>query len=101
MKEDCILSGACQISQRYDDLNYLCRGFESSPHNLSDIETDRSALVGLLVCVVHGPTNTRRNNSVIRTSKRRRFDVIMTLSLRRVSSGYVTYLMGIAIVGRM
>ena len=34
------------------------------------------------------PTGTRRNNNVIMTSKRRRdsrFDVIMTLLLRRVS----------------
>ena len=36
------------------------------------------------------PTGTRRNNNVIMTSKRRRnvvFDVIMTLFLRRVSTG--------------
>ena len=33
------------------------------------------------------PTDTRRNNNLIMTSKRR-FDVIMTLLLRRVSVGY-------------
>ena len=33
------------------------------------------------------PTDTWRNNNVIITSKRHRFDVIMTLLLRRVSTG--------------
>ena len=33
------------------------------------------------------PTGTLRNNNVIMTSKRRRFDVIVTLLLRRVSAG--------------
>ena len=33
------------------------------------------------------PMRTQRNNNVIMTSKRRRFDVIMTLLLRRVSDG--------------
>ena len=35
----------------------------------------------------HSPTGTRRNKNVITTSKRRRFDVIRTLFLRRVSAG--------------
>ena len=34
-----------------------------------------------------GPEGTWRNNNVIMTPKRRRFDVIMTLLLRRVSAG--------------
>ena len=38
------------------------------------------------VKTVSHPTGTRRNN-VITTSNRRRFDVIMTLFLRRVSAG--------------
>ena len=37
-------------------------------------------------------TGTWRNNNVIMTSKRRRFGVIMTLSLRRVFSGLQYYL---------
>ena len=36
----------------------------------------------------HGnPADTWRNNNVIMTSKRRRFDEIMTLSMRGVSAG--------------
>ena len=35
------------------------------------------------------PANTLRNNNVIITSKRRRFDVIITLFLRRVSTGHI------------
>ena len=33
------------------------------------------------------PTGTRRNDNVIMTSKRRRFDVIMKFLLRPVSNG--------------
>ena len=49
--------------------------------------------VGLPVGYVWGvanriPTGTRRNNNVITTSKRRRFDVVMTLFLRFVSLGW-------------
>ena len=33
------------------------------------------------------PADTRRNNNVIIMSKRRRFDIIMTLSLRYMSAG--------------
>ena len=35
----------------------------------------------------YNPADTQRNNNVIMTSRRRRFDAIMTLSLRRVSIG--------------
>ena len=35
------------------------------------------------------PAGTRRNNNVIMTSKRRRFDVIMTSLLRHVPTGLV------------
>ena len=37
---------------------------------------------------LHYPADTRRNDTVIMTSKRRRFDVIMTLSLRHVPVGW-------------
>ena len=36
----------------------------------------------------HCPTGIRRNNNIIMTSKRRRFDVKITLLLRRVSVGH-------------
>ena len=37
---------------------------------------------------LHFPVGTQRNDNVIITSKRRRFDVIMTLLLRRVPAGF-------------
>ena len=46
----------------------------------------------MAACVL--PTDARRNNNVIFTSKRRRFDITMTLFLRRVSPGLV-YKIGI------
>ena len=43
--------------------------------------------VALMRCI---PTDTWRNDNVIITSKRCRFDIIMTLSLRRMATGYVS-----------
>ena len=37
------------------------------------------------------PADTQRNDDVIITSKRRRFDVIMTLLLRHVPAGQYAY----------
>ena len=47
------------------------------------------------------PADTRRNNNVIMTSKRRRFDVMMTLLLRRVPVGIFWFCMGYLFVRHM
>ena len=62
---------------------YMCKG-QATPHD-THFRKCRGNIADRSVTF---PASTRRNNSVIITSKRRRFDVIMTLLLRCVPAGY-------------
>ena len=76
-----------------DDLVMLARnhiGMKISSWNISiSVPEWSNCFFNMRTSMRYCPTSTRRNDNVITTSKRSRFDVIMTYFLRCVSAGCV------------